>query len=157
MRHTLPELERMTDSTRSFWALHEISESLASIDSTLSAIRVILQSALGPHLQSARITIMPKTITVGQSATAHITAANSDGSVFPITATTALVVGAAQGTDVAIGSPTFNADGSVSIPITGVAADPSDGITATVDGISSNTDILTITAAAPATVTLTLQ
>jgi hypothetical protein len=147
----------MTNETRSWWALHEISESLASIDSTLSAIRVILQSALGPHLQSARITIMPKTITVGQSATAHITAANSDGSVFPITATTHLAVGAAQGTDVAIGAPTFNADGSVDIPITGVAADPSDGITATVDGVASNTDILTITAAAPATVTLTLQ
>jgi pyruvate kinase len=106
-----------------------------------------------------RLTVMPKTIQVGQTATAVLKATGTDGNPFKLTSAdqVALLAGTAQ--DVTIGTPVFMDDGSVEILLTGVNPDASDPITATVDGVTSNADTLTIEAAAVtvASVNLTLQ
>lgn len=146
-------------ASRQSWSLVSIAKSLREISSTLDAIRAILASALGPHLSQVRITLMPKSIQVGQTSTAHLVATKSDGSSFPITAADTVVVTASNPSSVTIAAPTFNSDGSADVVLTAVAADPGNTISATVDGTASNTDTLTITAVVtpPAAVTLTLQ
>jgi hypothetical protein len=136
--------------------LRRIREALEDISKTFKQVRDILRSQQS-HISVTRISIMPKTIQVGQSATAHITAAKADGSPFLITSADQVSLTAQVPADVSFGTPVINADGSVDIPVTGVNADAGDQIAATVDGIVSAPDTLTITAAAPTTVTLTLQ
>ena len=102
---------------------------------------------------------MPKTITVGQTANAHLVGTGSDGQSFKLGSGDTFTPSATTPADVTFGAPVFNADGSVDIPVTGVAADASDSITVQVDAVTSNADVLTITAAVPtlASVNLTLQ
>lgn len=125
----------------------------------LHRIRVILQAGLGNrNIAYVRIKIMPKTIVVGATATAHVTATKSDGTVFPITSADTVTLMAATPADVTFGAPVFNADGSVDIPVIGVSADAGDAVSASVDGVTSATpDTLIITAPVPAAVTITLQ
>jgi len=134
-----------------------IVHALRDIAEELRRIRVILHHEFVPHISLTRITIMPKTVAPGQTATAHITAAKSDGSTYTITTADSVSLAAAVPGDVTFGAPTFNADGSCDIVVTAVNADPGDAITATVDGVTSQPDTLTISAPAPATVTVTLQ
>jgi hypothetical protein len=110
-------------------------------------------------INNLEITVMPKTIAVGEVATAKLTAVDTDGKPFLLTSADVIVLNASVPADVSFGAPTFNADGSVSVPVTGVNADPSDVISATVDAVVSNSDTLTINAPAPklASVTLALQ
>ena len=105
------------------------------------------------------ITIMPKTILVGASALAHLVATGTDGKPFVLSAADTIALAAATPGDVSFGPPVFNADGSADVPVTGVNADPGDAITATVDGVPSNSDTLTVAPAVAnvASVTLTLQ
>lgn len=102
---------------------------------------------------------MPKTITVGQTSTAHIVATGTDGNPFILTASDTIALTASTPADVTFGTPTFNADGSVDVVVTGVNADSGDSITAQVDTVTTNADVLTITApvVTVATATLTLQ
>lgn len=158
------ELLRLLDEDRSrhSWSAVHAARSLESIALSLHHIAVDLHAIRGTmvplhHLTESRITLMPKTIAVGQTATAHITAAKPDGSPFLITAADSVSLAASAAADVSFGSPTVNADGSVDIVVTGVNPDAADAITATVDGVVSAPDTLTITAPAPGTVTVTLQ
>ena len=110
-------------------------------------------------INNLEITIMPKTIAVGEVAQAVLTAVDTDGKPFPLTSADTIALNASVPADVTFGTPVFNADGTASIPVTGVSADPSDVISATVDAVVSNSDTLTITPPAPklASVTLALQ
>lgn len=132
------------------------SRDLHFIAQYLREIRDILK--LHPNHQPDRseITIMPKSIVAGSTSTAHIVA-TLKGNPFVLTSADAVALVAAVPGDVTFAAPVFNADGSCDIVITGINADAGDSITATVDGITSNADILTITAAGPDAVTLTLQ
>jgi hypothetical protein len=60
---------------------------------------------------------------------------------------------------VSFGTPAFPGDGTAVIPVTGVNADAGDAISAVVDGVTSNSDTLTITApvVTVASVNLALQ
>src|ERR1700726_1751192 len=124
-------------------------------------LRVVRKIML--HLQPlTRVTLeitMPKTITVGQTASAILTATGSDGKPFTLSAADTIALNASVPADVSFGVPVFNADGTATVPVTGLNADPSVGISATVDAVVSNTDTLTITVPAPklASVTIALQ
>src|SRR6266481_8659855 len=137
----------------------EILEEIAKAAEELRRIRVILQHEFKhQHVTHVRIKLMPKTIAVGETATAHVTATKPDGTVFPITTADTLVLSAATPANVSFGTAVFNADGSADVPVTGVAAVPGDAISAMVDAVSTTTpDILTITIPAPATVSIALQ
>jgi hypothetical protein len=140
------------------WALLSAADSLRKIAHELSAIRAILE----PHHQLTRLelTLMPATIAVGAVATATLLGFDQNGNAFAIPASATIVMNAATPADVSFGTPVFNADGSVSVPVTAVNADPGDAISATVNGIVSTVDTLTITTATTTpqltTVTLTL-
>ena len=110
-------------------------------------------------INNLEITVMPKTIAVGEVANAVLTAVGSDGKPFPLTTADTITLAASVPADVSFGAPVFNADGTATVPVTGVNADPSDAISATVDAVVSNTDTLTITPPAPklGSVTLALQ
>src|SRR5215469_5779482 len=100
------ELERLLqeDRSRQSWAIVHMARSLAEIAHDLHAIRVILHHEFAAaHLKHTRITLMPKTIAPGQTATAHVTATKADGSVFPITSTDTLTLAAATPADVTFG------------------------------------------------------
>lgn len=160
MTHRTIPADYQAHHARDEWstlALLEIAESAREIAAELRRIRVILHKEFAPHLTRLELTLMPKTVQVGQTATAHITATKADGTPFPITSSDTLTLAAATAADVTFGTPTFNADGSADVVVTAVNADPGDAITATLDGVASNSDTLTITAAGPATVTLALQ
>ena len=137
-------------------AMESGARDLHFIAQYLKDIRDILK--LHPNHQPDRseLTIMPKTIVAGTTATAHITATRA-GNPFVLTSSDAVALVATTPGDVTFAAPVFNADGSCDIIISGLSADPGDSITATVDGITSNADVLTITAAGPDAVTLTLQ
>lgn len=152
MRQVPEEFHHIPQSHWTFLALLEIADEL-------HRIRVILDKAFSPKLDSLEITIMPKSIAVGAVATAHIVATGTDGKPFMLTAADTITPAASVPSDVTFGPPVFNADGSADIPVTGVNADAGDSITATVDGVESSADVLTIEPAAVkvASVTLTLQ
>jgi hypothetical protein len=111
------------------------------------------------RIKHVRTTLMPKSITVGQTATAHIVATGSDGNPFVLSATDAISPMASAPGDITFGTPVFNADGSCDIVVTGVNVDAGDTISASVDGVTSSSDVLTITpvAVTVASATLTLQ
>jgi hypothetical protein len=136
----------------------EMAKAIEKSAAELHRIRVILQTQFANHhIAYVRIKIMPKSIVVGATATAHVTATKPDGSPFLITAADTVMLTASVPADVTFGTPTFNPDGSVDIPVTGVNPDPGDAINATVDGVTSAApDTLTITAPVPTTVTVTL-
>jgi hypothetical protein len=138
-------------STRDF---HELLKEVRKIAQDVHAIRTILAR---PHLTRLELSIMPKTIEVGQTAVAHLTGVGSDGNPFAFTAANNITM--SGDANASFGPPTFNADGSADVVVTALAVDPADDISATVDGVGSNRDTLTIVAAAPtlSTVTLTLQ
>ena len=102
---------------------------------------------------------MPKTIEVGQTATAVISGFDQFGKPFPLSSSDSISVTASVGADVTFDAPVFNADGTVSVVITGVNPDAGDSISATVDTITTNADVLTINAPAAVltSATLTLQ
>jgi hypothetical protein len=109
------------------------------------------------HLE---ITIMPKTIAVGATATVFLTAVGTDGKPWVFSPADVIALSAAVPGDVSFAPPVIAADGSsVTVVVTGVAADAGDAITATVDGVTSNPDMLTVGAPASkiASVTLALQ
>src|SRR5437879_12909915 len=102
---------------------------------------------------------MPLTIAVGKTANAHLTGTGSDGLPFKLGSGDTFTPTAATPADVVFGTPVFNADGTVDIPVTGVNPDPGDAITVQVDAVTSNSDTLTITPVAVTlgSVNLTLQ
>lgn len=130
----------------------------------LRDIRSTLHSILGllkPVPFYARITTMPKSIEVGQTATAMLQVVGTDGAPFVLDSTYTVTPSAATPASVSFGP--VNADGS--FIITGVAADAGDSIGATITGGPKNVsvvatpDVLTITAGAvvPASATVVLQ
>lgn len=119
------------------------------------ALREIRDELKPKRLAKARIELMPKTIQVGQTSTALIQGLDQNGQPFAIQASDVSLT-AAVPADVSFGTPTANPDGSVSIVVTGVNADTGDGITATVLGVTSNSDTLTISAPAPVLTSLQL-
>jgi hypothetical protein len=158
------ELLRLLDEdrTRHSWAALHAARSLESIALSLRHISIDLHAIRGTmvplhHLTESRITLMPKSINVGQTANAVISATKADGSPFAITTADTVALVAANPANATLGAPVINADGTVTVPVTGAAPDPGDAITATVDGVASQPDTLTVTTAAPATVTVTLQ
>jgi len=117
-------------------------------------VRLILYH-LNP-IRSVEITIMPKTIAVGATANAVIAAFDQLGKPFPLTPTDVIALAASVPTDVSFGTPSVNPDGTATIVVTGVAPDAGDSITATVSGVTSSADVLTVTAPVPVLTTMTL-
>jgi hypothetical protein len=157
------ELERLLveDRSRHSWAALSlarsaelISRELHHIARDLHAIRGILVPL--QHLTQSKVNLMPKTIAVGGTSNAVISATKADGTPFLITAADQVSLAASVNADVTFGAPVFNSDGTATIVVTGVNPDPSDEITATVDGVVSAPDALTISSPAPAAVTVAL-
>jgi hypothetical protein len=110
-----------------------------------------------PILLEARVEIMPKTIQVGQTATATLQTTWSDGQTHTLDSTYQVSYAAANPSNVSFAPPA--ADGSD--VVTGVAADPGDAISAVItrpDGavVTASSDILTIVAPAPTLVSATV-
>jgi hypothetical protein len=146
---------KIPDDYHKFPQSHWVPMVLLELVEEVRLIRKILQ----PKLFVTEITIMPKTIQVGQTAVAHITGTGSDGNPFKFTTSDSVSLAAVVPADVTFAAPTFNADGSVDVLVTGVNPDAGDAISSTVDGVVSNQDTLTITAV-PVTlksVSLTLE
>lgn len=109
----------------------------------LSDIRSLLKHK--PILTQARITIMPKTIEVGQTAPVVLQGFDQNGGAFPLDATYKVVPSGSNPSNATFSAPT--PDGG--FVATGVAVDPGDVIGASVtrpDGvvIQAATDTLTI-------------
>ena len=137
-----------------------VIEELRRIAAILGDIR---ENTTPKQLSGARITLMPKSIVVGGTASAVIAGFDQFGKPFPISSSDSVTLQASTAADVTFGSPSFNADGTVTVSMTGVNPDDSDSITAVVADptgtVTSSADVLTITAPAPVltTATLTLQ
>jgi hypothetical protein len=96
-------------------------------------------------INNLEITIMPKTIAVGATATATLTAVGTDGKPWVFSPADVIALNASVPADVSFAAPVIAADGSsVTVVLTGVNADPSNPISATVDGVVSNSDVLTV-------------
>src|ERR1700733_343340 len=102
----------------------------------------ILKHLRHGSISQLEINIMPKTIAVGATANAVLAATGSDGNPYILSAADTISLAAAVPADVSFqsGPPTFNADGTATVVVTGVNADPGDAITATVDGVVSSSD-----------------
>lgn len=136
---------------------HWIPVLLLELVDELRCIRGILKSLL---IHKVEVNLVPQTIAVGQSAVAVLTATGSNGQPYILSATDTIALSSSTPADESFGAPIFNSDGTVSVPVTGLAVASGDTISAVVDGVTSTTDTLTITAAAPVTVasvTLTLE
>lgn len=121
-------------------------EALWEIAHTLREIRDELKPKF---LSRARLHLMPKTVTVGQTANAVISGVDQFGNPFPLTSADTISIAASTPADVTFGAVTFPGDGTALVVVTAVNADPGDGITATVGSFTA-TDTLTIEAPAPA-------
>ena len=137
------EMAEGEDRTEIEWSAISMARSLHKIARELTLIRGILGSQ--HQLSRMELTIMPATIAVGQVATATLLGFDQNGNTFSIPSTATISPSASTPGDVSFGPPVFNADGSVSIPVAGVNPDTGDTITAVVNGITSSSDILTIT------------
>lgn len=135
--------------------LHKLSRLVKIGEDILS----VLQRT--PILSKARLTLMPKTVEVGQTATAVLQGLDQFGHPMSIDSSYSVSYQASNPADVSFGTP--NPDGSD--VITAVAADPGDSITAVVSGgpknvsVTSSSDVLVINAPAPVltSVNLVLQ
>ena len=112
-------------------------------------LREIRDELRPKFLSRVRLHLMPKTLTVGQTANAVISAVDQFGNPFPLTSANNISVAASTPADVTIGAVSFPGDGTAVVVVTAVSADPGDGITATVDSFSA-TDTLVIEAPVPA-------
>jgi hypothetical protein len=119
-------------------------------------IRAILTPKV---LFTAEIKLMPKTIVVGGTSNAVLAGFDQFGKPFPLTSADTITPVSSTPADETFGAPTFNADGTATIVVTGLVATAGDSISASVGGVASSSDTLTITAPAPVltTATLTLQ
>lgn len=156
------ELDRSWRQDRSQWALLVIASAiedgvsvLGEISTSLDQIRVTLQQSAAPHLISARITVMPKSIVVGSTAIATVRGFDQFGQPFPITDPTTVVPSASVPGDVTLAAPTLPGDGSAAFVVTGVNSNPDDAIGATIGTVVAATDSLTITAPSPVLTTAT--
>jgi hypothetical protein len=132
--------------------LRDIKRYTACILVVAGDIRALLRS----KISQARITVMPKTIEVGKTSTATISAQDQNGAPIVIDATYTVNYSASNPASVSIGTP--NPDGSA--VITGVAADPGNSISAVItrpDGgtVSASPDTLIITSPPPPAPVLT--
>lgn len=156
MRHE--DLERelgRDDLPRGDWALFSIAKSAHEIALELKRIREILVSAV--QIRNLELEIMPKTIVVGAVSNAVLKATGTDGNPYNLTSADTIALSAAVAGDVTFGTPTFPGDGTAVIPVTGVNADSGDAISAVVDGITSNSDTLTITSPVVSVASLSLE
>lgn len=134
--------------------LTEISRNTSALVLITSDIRHLLKHKF--IITRARISVMPKTIQVGQTSTATISAQDQNGQPIAVDSTYQVSYSSSNSANVSFG--TVNPDGSC--VITGVAADPSNSIAAVItrpDGgtVSATPDTLSIVPVPPPTPVLT--
>ena len=135
------------------WQFSEFIFEFQRLIREVRGIRVLLGKEA--KLTSARVELMPKSIAVGGTANALIQGFDQFGQPFSLNGVPVTPVASAPA-DVSFGTPTVNADGSVSVVVTGVNADPGDSISASVGSVTSSADVLTITPPAPVLTSATL-
>lgn len=127
--------------------LRDIRRSLGHLVLITGDIRDLLKR---PTLVKARITLMPKTVNVGETATAVIQGFDQNGQ--PMTLDSSYTVAYSASNPAAVQFAPPNPDGSDTI--TALAPEPSDSISAVITGgpnavnVTATADVLTINAAA---------
>lgn len=149
----------MSDSRFEEHARHQVEaleiKLLQQIARTLGHIQLVVTEILQlqkhkPILVKGKVFIMSKSVVVGSSVLAVIQGFDQNGNPFPLDASYKVAYAASAPSDVSFGA--VNPDGSD--VVTGVAADPGDSISATIqrpDGvvISADPDVLVVTAPVP--------